>query len=264
MKSAFRHHDQLPTRPFTSPLFRQLVTEWIRLNADPTPAATMQRWGRTEALLAGYRRPADIVDAIDQATPADQDALMLALIRLTQAGQQLAGRILLQQMLPKLGRMVLRTAGTTTDTTWAEDRRHIAVAELWDIIIGYPVQRRPAKVAANLALDTLNRITRTGTSNEEPIADIYNEDTIIRHAAADEPAHHLAVNLTQIVTWGINHNVITTEAGHLLTAIYTHGETPTQAAQRLGTNPGTIRTRCSRAAQRLRNAINNTELALTS
>ena len=85
--------------------------------------------------------------------------MLLALIRLTQAGHQLAGRVVLQLMLPKLGRMTNRTSGTTSENAWSEDRRHIAVAEFWDVVATYPVGRRTRRVAANLALETLHRLT---------------------------------------------------------------------------------------------------------
>lgn len=111
--SAFRHHDHVPPQ-IASPYYARLVQEWIDLNAQPGTANTVHSWARAEPVLAGCARPGDVVDAIDAAPADGKDAILLALIRLTQGGEQLAGRIVLQAMLPKLGRLTNRTGPTSS------------------------------------------------------------------------------------------------------------------------------------------------------
>ena len=169
MLSSFRYHDRRPLQ-VSSPLYRQLIDEWIDLNQLNSSRLAVRRWGRAEPALQGHGRPADLVDAVDGADAAGQDRMLLALVRLTQAGHQLAGRVLLQLMLPKLGRIAIRTAGHGSDSAWTEDRRHIVVAEFWDVISGYPVKRRTSRVAANLSLETLRRVTNPrGREPDRPV-----------------------------------------------------------------------------------------------
>lgn len=151
------HHATPPDVP--SPLYRALLQEWADLHQRPSTTAALARWARAEPVLAGHTTPGAIVDAIDTAPRALKDDLMTALVRLAQTGHQLAGRIVLQAMLPKLVRITRQTAGGDRDNTWSEDRRHIVIAEFWDVLAHYPLHQRNSSVAAGLALDTLHRVT---------------------------------------------------------------------------------------------------------
>ena len=196
----FRQHDQVPT-DVPSSIYRQLCREWVQLNALTSSETTVRRWGRLEPALAGHIRPSDIVDAIDAATPTRQNEMLAALTRLLQAGHQLAGRVVLQAMLPKLVRITLRTSATSSDNAWTEDRHHITLAEFWDVLATYPLHRRPDKIASNLALDTLHRVS--GVRRPEP--DIPLDPTELstsmpnRFRTIDDPAQ--AIELSPPPTW---------------------------------------------------------------
>lgn len=124
-----------PAAQVASQLFGQLIDERIGLNQTRSTAAELERWAGLEPILAGYTWPADIVDAIDAAQNTAKDAMLLALLRPAQSGHQLAGRVLLQQMLPSIGKLTTTSPSQpTTDLRWAGDRHHIAVAEFWDLI----------------------------------------------------------------------------------------------------------------------------------
>lgn len=257
--SAFRHHDWMPAR-IASPIYRQLIQEWVHLNAIHSSTVVAARWGRLEPVLAGYARPADIVDAVDGATRDEQDAMLLGLIRLTQAGHQLAGRVVLQLMLPKLGRMTNRTGATTSDNAWSEDRRHIAVAEFWDVIATYPVSRRTKTVAANLALETLHRLT-AATRGPRPDLPVDEQDlhrALPSTPAGDQnPAGELTTDadLTQLIRWAVTTNVITHDDGQLLELVYLHNRGRVDAATQYGLTEAAVRQRCSRARRRLVTAV---------
>ena len=68
----FRQHDQVLVH-VPSPIYRQLVREWVALNAHTSSDTTVRRWGRLEPALAGHSRPCDIVDAIDDAAPTQTE-----------------------------------------------------------------------------------------------------------------------------------------------------------------------------------------------
>lgn len=263
--SAFRHHDHVPSR-VESPLFRQLITEWVSLNTLASSSAAVHKWGRLEPALVGHHTPADVVDAVDAAAPAGKDEILGALIRLFQAGHQLAGRVVLQSMLIKLGRITLRTRGTSSDNAWTEDRRHIAVAEFWDVLATYPIQRRPHKIAANLSLDTLHRVTGE-TRGQQPARPVDPTDLPEEHSgrlmtvvAVDPERVGLSVDddLVQVVTWAVARDVITREDAQLLVQVYLPipGTSGTSAAAaHLGVSDAAIRQRCSRARRLLVTAV---------
>ncbi|MDN5764156.1 MAG: hypothetical protein L0H41_17845 [Microlunatus sp.] len=262
----FRQHDQRPEW-VASAIYRQLLQEWVDLNALTSSATTVRRWGRLEAALAGLVRPGDVVDAIDAAAAAQTDAMLLALIRLFQKGHQLAGRVVLQTMLPKLIRITLRTSPTSTDNAWTEDRHHITIAEFWDVLATYPIERRPAKVASNLALDTLHRVS--GARKHEEAIPVDPAEMPLEDRAAYTFDHAASVgelsadsDLLQVITWGVAHQAISAEEGSLLAAAYppspgNSGFAAAAAERRL--SQAAVRQRCSRASRRLTEAV-RTEL----
>ena len=227
MISAFRYHDQRPPQ-VTSPLYLQLIDEWIGLNMLRSSQLAVRRWGRLEPALLGYTRPADVVDGIDQATSAAQDRILIALIRLTQDGHQMAGRVVLQAMLPKLGRMTNRTSGTSSDNAWTEDRRHIVVAEFWDVLTHYPASRRTTKVAGNLALDTLHRVTSPGSREpDRPIdpAQLPEPDRRCHNVADELPVPGqltIDAGLDEVLSWALANRAISPDDAQLLTLSLIH------------------------------------------
>lgn len=277
----FRQHDTAPT-DVVSPLYAQLTKEWADLHTLPSTAATLRRWARTETILAGYRRPGDIVDAIDQADYDRTDELLLALIRLFQSGQQLAGRVVLQALLPKLAKTSSHAANLCTSSadTWAEDRRHLTIAEFWAVLADYPVDRRTSRVASNLALDTLHQITGarrptadipldpydlTETNHGERRADPTSWLTAT-HTSEPEPVIGgltADADLQHVINWGTTTSVITHDEALVLTIAYLpdneHHCGFATAAAKLGLSQAAVRQRCSRIARKLAQAV-RTEL----
>ncbi|MBE1609961.1 hypothetical protein [Actinopolymorpha pittospori] len=273
MQRMFRQHDTAPTG-VVSPLYRQLTQEWAALHTLPSTARTIRRWARTEPALAGFARPGDIVDAIDATGNDRKNAILLALIRLFQAGQQLAGRTVLQALLPKLAKTSAHASMCTSSTdTWAEDRRHITIAEFWDVMADYPVDRRTTSVASNLALDTLHRVSGVRRPAEDIPVDPHDfhelgeRDTARRTWLAGlsseglNPTAELTADadLLQVITWGMITSVITRDEAQLLTTSYLPEQTSgfgfADAAEQLGLTQAAVRQRCSRAARKLTEAV---------
>src|SRR5690606_29733033 len=99
----FRQHDAAPA--VASTIYLQLTQDWSHLHSLPSTSATVRRWGRCEPALAGLERPGDVVDEIDRSDTERANELLLALLRLFQSNQQLAGRTLLQAFMPKLAKI---------------------------------------------------------------------------------------------------------------------------------------------------------------
>lgn len=267
----FRQHDVAPTEVVSS-LFRQLTQEWAELHAQTSTASIVRRWGRAEPALAGFTRPGDILDAIDEGDPPVKDELLLALVRLFQSGQQLAGRTVLQAMLPKLTKTATATNPalcTSALNTWDEDRRHITVAEFWDVMTHYPVHRRTGRVAQNLALETLHRVTAVRAprppvpiDTSEPDAPQNRRTHTLDSSPTDDPAaavEGLSVDadLLQVLTWAVTTAALTRHEAHLLATVYLPQKACGFAAtaEELGLTEDAVRQRCSRAARKLKAAV---------
>lgn len=226
----FRSHadDPGPTehRPPRTGVFGQLSDDWRRVCRLHSTQHNLRRWAEAELVLEGAGSLGDLLDRIDAADAEGADRLLLALVRLAQGGQQLAGRVVLQAMLPKLARMArsLRPAGN--DDRWAEDRRHIAVATLWEVIHAYPVARRESRVAANLALDTLHRLTsqQRKPPAEVPIAPEEAADRLAQrcyldpHERLDAPTADSG--LLEVITWGVGVGAVSRSEAALLARVY--------------------------------------------
>lgn len=270
----FRQHDTAPAE-VVSPLYRQLTQEWAGLHTMTSTSTSVRRWGRTEEALAGFSAPGEVVDAIDAAGHERTNELLLALIRLFQRGHQLAGRVVLQALLPKLAKTATHAGGmcTSSSDTWAEDRRHITIAEFWDVMADYPVDRRTSSVASNLALDTLHRVTGA----RKPALDLPVDPHDFRGEEAQDGARRtwlagLSItdpdpvdeitpdsDLLEVIAWGMQNRTISQDEAQLLVTSYlperTTGFGFSDAAEQLGLSQAAVRQRCSRASRKLTEAV---------
>ena len=141
-------------------VLRQLDLEWERIGKGPRGRAALRRWASGDLPLGGLRSLDELVERVNErGNPARSDAILLALVRRT-ATDDLAARTVLQAMMPAVKNL---TSKFSTCGAWsAEETAAEVVAAMWERIRSYPVERRPAKVAANLTLDTRQRVWRTG------------------------------------------------------------------------------------------------------
>lgn len=111
--------------------------------------------------------PATLGQLLDEIQFAsDANAHLLALVRLQHDGCEIAGRLLLQVMFPRMARL----SRTGSARGYGEDRFSEAIGAMWSAIATYPLRRRE-RVAANLALDALNLLgrNRADASPEVPV-----------------------------------------------------------------------------------------------
>jgi hypothetical protein len=259
--SRYRQHDRI-TGPYSTTLQQQVAEEWVRLNQDPTMASLLARWARRCPAMVGMSRPADIVDAIDAGCPQVKDELLLALVELFQSGQQLAGRVALQAMLPKLGGYAFRGSSAELD-----ERFQAVLCEFWEVLIDYPAERRTAKVAANLSMETWHRLTRSARPPEVPL-DPQVLSAVVPAAGTSSLTPGLGVDcdLDQLLTWAVQAEVISTPDAELLARVYLDQPEARGTARdvsagyrdhavRTGTSAAALRQRAHRAKQRLAAAV---------
>lgn len=92
-----------PARPQPALIFAALDREWARLARRPEMASALQRWAQRCPCLAGARSAQELVARAHwhgyAATPESRPVLRALLVL---AGDELAGRALLQALLPRL------------------------------------------------------------------------------------------------------------------------------------------------------------------
>lgn len=253
-----------------------LNAEWEDLHRDRSLSAQTRsdiaRWAHDHPLLSGCRTAADVLSAIR----SDPDPVLAVLIDIHQAfrlssggapvADHLAGRIVLQTMLGKIVAMARR------------DLRHAVedyVGQFWLRIASYPLARRPRRIAANLALDTLKAVIRDSADASASTVPVTVAE--LELAGLGYPAPRLTATRglpgsadSQIADLTA-HRVLRTahELGlvdeptcRLLLSVYADGLSSADAAARHGLSPTTVRFRCSKAIRELaRHALSIAEAA---
>lgn len=223
---------------------RGLLAEWDDLDR-PTAWAAVASWGRRHpAVLAGCRTLTDVLQRVDHAP----DPVLLALLSELAAGDDLAGRVVVQAMLPKLRSLARR------------DPHHDVADYLswfWLRARNYPVARRPRQVAANLALDTLKSAKRSLRTAEEPwIAEgeegldwLATEER--RRAELDHLGDVAALTAPRVIRAARELGLVDTTTCRVLMSVYAEGLSGEQAAARHHVSVATLRWRCSQAVRKL-------------
>lgn len=263
----YRERDQI-THVYDTVQQYEMAREWLRLDQDPATEALIRRWARRYAMLHGVRRPSDILELIDTGPPEAQDQFMLTLIELFQSGQQVAGRIALQAMLPKLGAFAFRSSVTARMEARPADRFQSVLCEFWEALTGYPVERRRARVAANLTMDTLNRLTEAVAPKDVPFAPDRIRGLVEEQVDSTviQPEVSTGWNLDELLEWAVRRNVVSRGEAHLLAEVYAmqpEGRGTLRdvsaaylaLAARTGSKPAAIRQRTHRAKERLAIAV---------
>jgi DNA-directed RNA polymerase specialized sigma24 family protein len=129
-----------------------LEQDWRRELHGPRLHSRYAAWRRSEPALAQWRSPAAVLRLLyEPGAHAEKDAALYALLGRART-DPLAGRLVLQALLPGLKRLVGRLL---IDVREREELWSIVMACVWEGIRAYPPERK-RKVAANLLLDCLH------------------------------------------------------------------------------------------------------------
>lgn len=135
----------------------QLATTWRRGYAGKRLAEELRRWGEPEPVLRRFGGEPERLFAFLRTEPsAERDAVFCALLRLAKH-EQLAGLVVLEALLPGLKASLGRTLVASGER---DELLALMLASAWKLIVAYPVERRPARVAANLLLDIRKQTLR--------------------------------------------------------------------------------------------------------
>lgn len=210
------------TRHGLSRTLQALNAEWASLSHAPLP---------TPWLFAhdGFGADDTLGDVLTRVRE-QPDAALLALLRLQRDGDALAGRAVIQAMLPKMVRMAGRDAVAGFDDY---------LGALWLRVATYPLERRRRAVAANLALDSLKTVT----------ADRGRPQGALPGRQGDPLA-----DAVPVLAAGVRLGIIDSRTRRTLEAVYVERRTSAAAAHLLGTSADSVRWRCSKGIRALRAA----------
>jgi hypothetical protein len=251
------HH---PSNPAATSLLARMDTEWHHLTHSSTSTEALHRWHQLEPTLATCHNLEQLRTAAhDRTHPQHGDHILAPLARLASIHghhDPLAARTTLQLLLPGATRLI------TTLTPLIGDRTNTEATVLAELAIGiatYPCHRRPRHIAANLLLDTRQRLTRhQQRSNREIPAGTDPHTTATGTAAALTNATEAAedtIAIAQTLTWAYRNHILEAHEVTLIVASRIHGIPVTQLVTKYGQSRSALYDIRAHAEQRLRDAI---------
>ena len=134
----------------SSPLVRSLVADWDAMVARPRTVRTVNGWGLPGEPVESLDEVLDRAGFGHEPTWSEGDRYLAAVVARARQ-DELAGRIVLQRLLPPLIAIAARRGRLTPGGF--NEAFATTISHAWILIRTYPLDRRPAKVAANLVRD---------------------------------------------------------------------------------------------------------------
>ena len=245
MSSASRRHGGLG-------VLNALDQEWSELVRAHENAATI--WAdRYDALAACHS-----LDDVLAIARLNSDSVLGALLTEVSLGDRLSGRVVLQALVGRVVRMAQRDPRSSLDDY---------LAQLWCVINGYPLSRRPVRIAANLSMDTLQAVSRErrwmrgGVVALLPSCDALEDllEPVRLDGSRQDASPPVDLEARGVLQASSLLGLIDESDAALLHGVYADGLSGAEAARRFHTSAGAVRVRCSKAVRRL--AAHAVELA---
>lgn len=217
---------KLPTSPGKSVAMNRvqsligarLNAEWrsMMLDANPWPDGPFEH----------CHCLAEVVEA------ANHDDAAAWLVERCQGGDELAGRVLIQALLPRLVRLAKQDTHRLLDDY---------VATAWLRIASFPNSRRHA-VLTNISMDCLKSLSRSQQIPECPTAQVPEPFTQV----TQEPSSADVIETSRLL------RLVTDDTAAILRSFYSDGLSGRETAARHGLSENAVRYRCSAAVSRMR------------
>ena len=250
----------------------RLNQEWAQLCDGPAGRHAVQNWARPGTTgaalteLAGVNGLQGTVQLLQERELASgaRDAVLVGLLERARDGDRLAGRVVLQTMMPAAVRLAQAITNRPDVLGDRDEAFALVLAALWQTIATYPVASRRAQVPANLYLDTLALVRRGHTSSrhrpltfpEQSFGDVRRAaDPGQLDAGSDDPAGPADAQVCTVLAWAVRCHVLRLAEAQLLARVYgldggPAGAGPAIAAE-LGISWPALRQRCHRLARRV-------------
>jgi len=226
-------------------LFDALDADWAAVVAAPDSARQLRRWAGRHEGLARFAGLGDLADRNRVAGPAEADEVLAALAALAPC-DPLAARVVLQLLLPGCRAVSRRLAWAVPDR---EERDALVVACAYARIRSYPIERRPAAIAANVLLDTAKAARRAAAAHPATVP--LEEAAVV---TVDVPEPSAAEELLDILAAEVRSGRLDEADGQAIALTRVGGLSVEEVALRQRCHPGSVRRRRRAAEARLRQA----------
>lgn len=125
--------------------------DWNRLTASPHAQRALQRWRCRPGLDHPDLGALLVAAGAGALTPEDHADRVLGELVALAAHDGVAGRVVLQRVLPGLLNVARRRV--ENDVKLIEPALEDVAATAWTVIVTYPLERRPARYASNIVRD---------------------------------------------------------------------------------------------------------------
>jgi hypothetical protein len=234
---------------------RRWRADWTRWHASPAAAAGLSRWRRRHPRLAGFATHEELVDGCGRDRTVPQrlaDERLALLVGEARSGDRAAARVVLERVLPALVRAAVRQVlaarrpfGSALDDL---------LTSAWLVIVNYPLERRPAKIAVNIVRDAEYRqfgyvpaAIRESVPTPAYALPVKTAGLAGRTADDIEPA---ALEVLRLLAEAVRAGLPPAD-GRLLAELVVFGRTPEEVAARDGVTGRAVRFRRRAAIDRL-------------
>jgi DNA-directed RNA polymerase specialized sigma24 family protein len=221
----------------------RLERDWRRELASVELACHLRQWQAIEPTLRAFSDPVAVLRFLRRSAPGErQDRVLRALV--SRAGADaVAGRLVLHALLPGLKRL---SARLLVDTRDQEELWSTLLACAWQRIRGYPVERRPRRVAANVLLDTLHDAV---AAHRRAVRDRAELDVVPAWLAPTRP--QADSDIEAVTERAIRAGAITAAEAELILCTRIDGVSLASLARSEGVSYDALRVRRRRAERRL-------------
>lgn len=230
----------------SSSLFRSLDHDWCHRASGSRSRQALRRWAEDQPVFGLFIDLDQMLLHVHRrGHPAVSDRVLAALAKLAPS-DDVAARALLQAMLPGL------KALTHSFAWWGDPEETAAavVAACWERIRTYPIERRPRRIAANILLDTRQRVIR---QHHRAIND--TDQLGVEELMSDQGGIHPAVELLGHVADAMRHGCLEHDDARLIVLTRLADVPISELASAGGLGAETIRRRRRVAEARLGAAV---------
>ncbi len=135
-----------------------VINNWERWAGSARGARQLRTWARHHPALAGW----STTDLRSPSTSAATDAMQAVLVAEAQRGDPAAAATLLVQLRPGLVALTRWAASSDRRFATFDDAAAEVTSAFGEVVMRHRLDRRPRRIAANLLLDTKQRIWRDG------------------------------------------------------------------------------------------------------
>lgn len=194
--------------------------------------AVVHEWAGRHTALGSCRD----LSAVLTVVASDPDGALGALLHEATHGDQVAARVVLQAMLPKMLTMARRDPAASLEDY---------LAHLWLRITDYPLERRPHRIAANLALDTLKAVKADQVPLLIPVADL-DDQPARSHSDEERPHPDEELSVRELLRTAVDLRLIDPTTHATMLDVYADGLPEAVVAARQRVTTTTVRRRCNR------------------